>query len=251
MRTFEGKEILTGQPDSPRGPQTPLSRYRYNCYQTVVRPDLLLEFKFEREPLQIESCLFVWPMPPSTSSGHQYFKSQSAFLRPARSDEWRVIGAFHKPKSALVSSSPLTLSSRCLCIWIVIWTTKSDTDAICEQISSCSDLLSFSHHHAMTVHHLLKFILWKTSNGWYLYLTYPHHKLMERTGPTNEVGNTSNLITKIWMEWEMAPSTDPRQHHHQDAHIPQLKGIRHLSISQISSFHILWFFYDGLFCVVT
>ena len=47
----------------------------------------------------------------------------------------------------------------------------------------------------------------------------------------------------------MAPSTDPRQHqhHHQDAHIPQLKGIRHLSISQISSFHILWFLYDGLF----
>lgn len=85
-------------------------------------------------------------MPPSTSSGHQYFKSQSAFLRPARSDEWRVIGAFHKPKSALVSSSPLTLSSRCLCIWIVIWTTKSDTDAICEQISSCSDLLILSHH---------------------------------------------------------------------------------------------------------
>ena len=145
MRPFGGKQIHSIQ--TPQGaPQTtPQQTLRYLL--TAFGLDLLLEFKFETEPSHpIESCLFVWPMPPSGSSAHQYFKSQSAFLRPARSDEWRVIGAFHKPKSALVSSSPLTLSSRCLCIRIVIWTTKSDTDAICEQISSCSDLLILSHH---------------------------------------------------------------------------------------------------------
>ena len=88
-------EALRGQTDTqhantPRGPS--------DTFQTAVRLDLPLQFKFETEPWhQIESCLFVWPMPPSGSSAHQYFKSQSAFLRRARSDEWRVIGAFHKP----------------------------------------------------------------------------------------------------------------------------------------------------------
>ena len=70
----------------PKGPlRQPLSRhsFRSDTFLTAFGLDLLLEFKFETEPSHpIESCLFVWPMPPSGSSAHQYFKSQSAFLQP-------------------------------------------------------------------------------------------------------------------------------------------------------------------------
>ena len=87
----------TQHPDTPRGPsETPQQTLIQIHSKLLSHQTYFLNWNLKQNH-HIKFCLFVWPMPPSGSSTHQYFKSQSAFLLRARSDEWRVIGTFHKP----------------------------------------------------------------------------------------------------------------------------------------------------------
>ena len=117
------------------------------------------------------------------------------FCGRARSDEWRVIGAFHKPKTALISSSSPILT-------LTLLVSYSQPQKKYFLMLWHSYLLTASSQY-------ISIIIWRKTSPASIY----HQNLMEKIGHTNEVGNTSKLITTIWMGWRMAPSTAPYLHY--------------------------------------